>query len=93
MHPLKTQYKTYIEEELRRWQEDLKNGREAKKWREEAMQAGKDRGEGKFDEWKEMQREEYWGPPDENDPGKDEVKNLVEVEDSQDEENGRGVEH
>ena len=40
------------------------------------MQAGRDRVEGKFDEWKEMQREEYWGKPevpDENVEVKDEV--------------------
>ena len=66
VHPLKTRYKPYIEEELRRWQEDLRDGREAKKWREEAMQAGRDRVRGKFDEWKETHREEYWGAPDEN---------------------------
>ena len=25
------------------------------------MQAGRDRTEGKFDEWKEAEREQYWG--------------------------------
>lgn len=30
--------KSYIEAELRRWQEDLTEGREVKKWRGEAMQ-------------------------------------------------------
>lgn len=34
---------------LRRWQDDLKDGRESKKWREEAIQAGRDRASGKFD--------------------------------------------
>lgn len=56
IHPLNTKYKPYIEEELRRWQADLKDGREGKKWREEAVQAGRDRKAGKFDE-------EYWGAP------------------------------
>ncbi|KAK3684660.1 hypothetical protein LTR37_020061 [Vermiconidia calcicola] len=96
VHPLKTHYKPYIEEELRRWQEDLKDGREVKKWREEAMQAGKDRAEGKFDEWKEMQREEYWGKPEEQENVEGGVKNerneengeAIEVRDSQDEDSG-----
>lgn len=61
VHPLKSVFKPYIEEELRRWQQDLMDGREGKKWREEAMQAGQDRVEGKFDEWKELEREQYWG--------------------------------
>lgn len=30
--------KPYIEEELRRWQDDLREGRETKKWRAEAAQ-------------------------------------------------------
>jgi hypothetical protein len=38
VHPLKSAYKPYIEEELRRWQQDLKDGREGRKWREEALQ-------------------------------------------------------
>ena len=86
MHPLKSVYKSYIEEELRRWQEDLKDGREGKKWREEAMQAGQDRVEGKFDEWKELEREQYWGKQavqDENAVVTDEE--VVEVRDSQSE--------
>ncbi|KAK5163648.1 uncharacterized protein LTR77_010597 [Saxophila tyrrhenica] len=61
VHPLRTNLKPFIEEELRVWQEDLKEGREAKKWRVEAMQAGKDRREGKFEEGMEVCREEYWG--------------------------------
>lgn len=61
VHPLHTRSKPYIEEEIRRFRDDLKDGREQKKWRVEAMQAGKDRLEGKFDEWKEREREEYWG--------------------------------
>ena len=87
-------YKPYIEEELRRWQEDLKDGREGKKWRDEAMQAGKDRVQGKFDEWKEAEREEYWGKAtakaevqDENADVKIAKDGMVEVEDS-DEEDG-----
>lgn len=61
-HPLHTSYKSYIEEELRRFQEDLRAGREQKKWRERAIQAGKDRREGKFDEWNEVLKEERSGP-------------------------------
>ena len=66
VHPLKTRYKSYIEEEVRRWQEDLKEGREAKTWRESAKQAGKDRLDGKWDDWKEQQREANWGSNGEN---------------------------
>jgi len=65
VNPLKTRYKPYLEEALRVWQDDLKNGKETKKWREEALQAGRDRIVGRFDEWKEAQREEYWGKGDE----------------------------
>jgi hypothetical protein len=97
VHPLKSMYKPYIEEELRRWQEDLKDEREGKKWREEAMQAGRDRVQGKFDEWKEAEREEYWGKgtasgakaevQDENVDVKVARKEGAEVKDS-DEEDG-----
>ena len=90
-------YKPYIEEELRRWQEDLKDGREVKKWRDEAMQAGRDRVEGKFDQWKEAEREEYWGKAaasgakaevqDENVDVNDATKDVAEVKDG-DEEDG-----
>ena len=60
------------------------------------MQAGKDRAEGKFDEWKEMQREEYWGKPEEQENVEGGVKNerneengeAIEVRDSQDEDSG-----
>jgi len=65
IHPLHTMYKPYIEEELRRFGEDLREGREQKKWRREAMQAGKDRIDGKFDEWKEQQKWEDWGDREE----------------------------
>ncbi|KAK4550521.1 hypothetical protein LTR36_000100 [Oleoguttula mirabilis] len=61
VNPLRTSYRPYIEEELGRWQEDLKNGLEAKQWRQDALQAGRDRMEGQYDGWKEAQREEFWG--------------------------------
>lgn len=57
-----TGYRQYIEEELGRWQSDLENGLEMKKWREDGVKAGRERLEGKYDEWKEAQREEMWGP-------------------------------
>ena len=72
VHPLNTRYKQSIKEEIQRYQEDLKAGWETKAWREEAMQAGKDGSDGKFDEWKRAQREEYWGA--DGDDGKDKVK-------------------
>ncbi|KAK0932787.1 hypothetical protein LTR29_015639 [Friedmanniomyces endolithicus] len=61
VNPLKTAYRPYIEEELRIWQDDLKDGKETKKWREEAMLAGVERREGKYDEWKENERERNFG--------------------------------
>ncbi|TKA68764.1 hypothetical protein B0A55_07409 [Friedmanniomyces simplex] len=61
VNPLKTPLRPYIEEELRIWQDDLKYGKEAKKWREEAMLAGVERREGKYDEWKESEREREFG--------------------------------
>ena len=61
----------------------MKDGREVKKWREEAMQAGKDRTDGKFDEWKELQREEYWGKQDENAKVEVDGQKSDEVVDSQ----------
>lgn len=49
VNPLDSSLGKDIEEELRRWQSDLKAGKETKKWRDEAMQAGRDRMSGKFD--------------------------------------------
>ncbi|KXT14419.1 hypothetical protein AC579_8358 [Pseudocercospora musae] len=79
VHPLKTRYKQYIEGELRRWQQDLIDGKESKKWREAAMRAGQERAEGKWDVWKEQQRENDWGQRDENGTPKEEsVEDDVE---------------
>lgn len=75
VHPLKTQYKPYIEEGIRTWQQDLLDGREVKSWRDEAMQAEQDRQEGKWDEFKTYQREADWGSEDGTEDGEDgEVK-------------------
>lgn len=49
VNPLETQLGKAIEDELRKWQDGLKEGREGKKWREDAMLAGRDRTSGKFD--------------------------------------------
>jgi hypothetical protein len=49
VNPIRTQFGKGIENELRKWQDDLKDGRESKKWRDEAMQAGRDRASGAFD--------------------------------------------
>ena len=49
VNPLRSQFGKGIENELRKWQDDLKDGRETKKWRDEAMQAGRDRASGAFD--------------------------------------------
>ncbi|KAK5693220.1 hypothetical protein LTR17_025196 [Elasticomyces elasticus] len=61
VNPLKTSLRSYIEEELRVFQDDLKFGKEGRKWREEAMMAGVERKEGKYDEWKESEREKEFG--------------------------------
>jgi hypothetical protein len=79
VHPLKTRYRPFIEEELRRWQDDVRDGKEGKKWREDAMKAGQDRAAGKWDEWKEQQKQLEWGVKDENprpnsEPSEEEVK-------------------
>lgn len=71
VHPLKSLYQKNIVSEMRAWQEDLKDGKETKKWRDEAMQAGQDRSLGLWDDWKEAHREETWGPrQNENDETK-----------------------
>lgn len=49
VNPLQSRFGKGIEKELRKWQDDLKDGREVKKWRDEAMQAGRDRASGAFD--------------------------------------------
>jgi hypothetical protein len=61
VHPLHTPLKPYIEEALKEWQEDLKEGRETKKWRDQAMQAGASREAGEFDEWKASEEEKWYG--------------------------------
>ena len=43
------------------------------------MQAGRDRVDGKFDEWKETQREEYWGKPTDENTLKVETEDHVVV--------------
>lgn len=69
VHPLKTQYRPYIEEGIRTWQQDLLDGREVKTWRDEAMQAERDRQEGKWDDFKTYQREADWGSENGSDDG------------------------
>jgi hypothetical protein len=58
INPLQTQFGKGIENELRKWQDDLKDGRESKRWRDEAMQAGKDRANGAFDVAQDEARDE-----------------------------------
>lgn len=60
VNPLNTESGPYVEEAIHAWQEDLGEGRESKKWREEASQAGRDRAAGKFDEVKKVHRQEHW---------------------------------
>lgn len=49
VNPLKTRLGSTIAAELRQWQQDLREGRERKGWREEALAAGKARRSGKYD--------------------------------------------
>lgn len=77
VHPLKTAYKQYIEDGIRTWQQDLIDGREAKSWREQAMQAEKDREEGKWDEFKDYQRYQEWGDDDEEEDSKTDEKDEL----------------
>jgi hypothetical protein len=49
VHPMDTLLRPHIITGLTTWQTGLVDGREVKKWRDEAVQAGKDRVEGKFD--------------------------------------------
>ena len=83
VNPLKTKFRPFIEEALRTWQDDLKAGKETKKWRERAMQAGSDRADGRFDEYMKAQREEYWG-----DAATEDEKAESSVPDSQEDVNG-----
>lgn len=74
---------------MRRFQEDLKDGREGKKWRASALEAGRERLRGEFDEWKEVEREEYWGQlrgvkrEGEDEEGKENLGVKDEVADSE----------
>lgn len=63
VNPMHSWLRPHIDNALRNWQNDLKAGRETKKWREEAMRAGRDRLEGRFDEYHSASRAERW--PDE----------------------------
>lgn len=85
VHPLKSLYDQNILAEIRAWQTDLKDGKETKKWREEALQAGQDRSLGLWDDWKEAHREETWGPrQDENEEMKDDAPEIADSEDGND---------
>lgn len=52
---------TAFRTDLRLYQEDLAEGRMDPAWRRRAEQASKERAEGKFDDWKEKERELWWG--------------------------------
>lgn len=65
VHPFNTHLRPYIENELRRWQDDLIDGKEAKSWRIQAMQAGRERAEGQWDSYQQAKREQDWGKAEE----------------------------
>lgn len=60
-HPMSTALRAHIEEEIRVYQTDLNDGKETKKWREDAIKAGRERSSGAWDTLREQQREEEWG--------------------------------
>lgn len=85
VHPLKSLYSKNITGEMRAWQEDLKDGKETKKWRDEALQAGQNRSLGLWDDWKEAHREEVWGPrQDENGETKSAEREVPDSGDEKD---------
>ncbi|OQO00024.1 hypothetical protein B0A48_14227 [Cryoendolithus antarcticus] len=43
VHPMDTKLRSHISAELNAWQSDLRDGREVKKWRDEAVGAGRKR--------------------------------------------------
>jgi hypothetical protein len=57
-------YKRFIEVALRKWQDDVANGRESKKWRDEAIQASHDYSTAKWDDLRSLQRQMYWATKD-----------------------------
>ncbi|GAB7350293.1 hypothetical protein MBLNU459_g0930t1 [Dothideomycetes sp. NU459] len=61
VHPLKGPCADHVKHFLREWQRDLKEGRKTKTWTDAAQQASGERADGKFDEWKEREKEAYWG--------------------------------
>lgn len=87
VHPFHTHLKPYIENEIRRWQDDLREGKEAKSWRNQAILAGKARSEGKWDAYQQAKKEQDWGVPrstvaadkkDDSSQSKDEVSPAKE---------------
>ncbi|KAH9832818.1 Elongator subunit Iki1 [Teratosphaeria destructans] len=61
INPLESKFGGIIREELQVWQEELRNGYETAKWRNEAVEAGRERLEGCYDEWKDAAKEDQWG--------------------------------
>lgn len=72
-HPLQTPLKQHIIWFIRKLQEDSDEGRTTKAWMRDGMEASAQRAEGKFDEWKEKNREEYWGQKAEKPEGSADV--------------------
>lgn len=61
VHPLQSAFREEVRHMLHVFQQDLVEGRLQKKWLDEARVASGRRANGEFDEWKEREREEYWG--------------------------------
>lgn len=50
-----------MQADVRLFQEDLKEGRHEPSWQRSAAEAMEKRANGDFDDWKERNREEFWG--------------------------------
>lgn len=74
VNPLESILGPEIEDELRKWQDDLRAGRETRKWKDEAIQAANDRMSGKYVELSRPMKERGSG---EGRDGKDDgTKNV-----------------
>lgn len=60
VHPLHSSLRAQIEEEIRVYQADLNDGKETKKWREDAIKAGQERKSGAWDEHQKQRQIEEW---------------------------------
>ncbi|KAF2770752.1 hypothetical protein EJ03DRAFT_350049 [Teratosphaeria nubilosa] len=83
INPLESKFGEIIREELQIWQEELRGGYETAKWRNEAVEAGRERLEGNYDEWKDAAKEEQWGRlEDEENEAPEEAEGVLDGNDN-----------